>query len=168
VPFKHVSTPGKKAKRLSKSLSAAAVESERLQYGALPWRQTEDGLEVMLVSSRDTRRWIIPKGWPMAGRSGMAAAAIEAMEEAGLLGVMSEEPIGHFHYAKRLSRRVDLCKVEVFSLRVVRQRHHWPEKHERVTQWYPVAKAVERVSDPELGDLIAAFARNLAFNMVQA
>jgi 8-oxo-dGTP pyrophosphatase MutT (NUDIX family) len=116
-------------------------------------------LEVMLVSSRDTHRWIIPKGWPMAGRSGMAAAAIEAMEEAGLLGVMSEEPIGYFHYAKRLSRRVDVCRVEVFSLRVVRQRHHWPEKHERVTRWYPAMKAADRVSDPELGELISAFAR---------
>ena len=137
----------------------AEVEAERLQYGALPWRRTEAGLEIMLVSSRDTRRWIVPKGWPMAGRSGAAAAAIEALEEAGLLGVMSEEPIGHFHYMKRLSRRSDFCRVIVFSLRVVRQRSHWPEKHERVTKWHPVQKAMANVSDPELADLIGAFAR---------
>jgi len=171
VQLKQAAMPAKKARKLGKSLgaAAAAAEQERLQYGALPWRWGEDGLEIMLVSSRDTRRWIIPKGWPMAGRSGMAAAAIEAMEEAGLLGVISEEPIGHFHYAKRLSRRVDLCRVEVFALRVVRQRHHWPEKHERVTRWYPVAKAIERVSDPELRDLIASFARTIDANaFVQA
>jgi hypothetical protein len=82
------------------------------------------------------------------------------MEEAGLLGIMSETPIGHFHYEKRLSRRVDLCRVEVFSMRVVRQRLHWPEKHERLTRWFPAEKAAETVSDPELAVLIADFARN--------
>lgn len=152
--------PGKKAKKEGKSLGAAVADSERLQYGALPWREGKDGLEIMLVSSRDTKRWIIPKGWPMAGRSAPAAAGIEAMEEAGLLGVMSEAPIGHFHYEKRLLRRVDHCRVEVFSLRVVRQRTHWPEKHERLTRWFPASEAAGIVSDPELAELIAEFTRN--------
>lgn len=155
-PLKH----SKKAKKEGKSLGAAVADSERLQYAALPWRKGENGLEIMLVSSRDTRRWIIPKGWPMTGRSASAAAGIEALEEAGLLGVMSEAPIGQFHYEKRLSRRVDYCRVKVFSLRVVRQRSHWPEKHERLTRWFPASEAAGIVSDPELADLIAEFTRN--------
>jgi 8-oxo-dGTP pyrophosphatase MutT (NUDIX family) len=139
---------------------ARSAPSERLQYAALPWRKI-DGLEIMLVSSRETRRWIIPKGWPMAGRSGSAAAAIEALEEAGLIGVISEAPIGEFTYLKRFSHFSEPCRVEVFAMRVVRQRDNWPEKHERATQWFPVAEAIELVSDPELSDLIAIFARDL-------
>jgi 8-oxo-dGTP pyrophosphatase MutT (NUDIX family) len=149
----------KKAGKAAKNLNAGAVGTERLQYAALPWRVAE-GLEIMLVSSRETKRWIIPKGWPMAGRSGAAAAAIEAMEEAGLLGVISDESIGHFTYAKRFSRGEELCRVEVFSLRVARQRDHWPEQHERETRWFPVAEAMTLVSDPELANVIAAFARD--------
>ena len=139
---------------------AQAARPERLQVAALPWRKI-DGLEIMLVSSRETRRWIIPKGWPMAGRSGSAAAAIEALEEAGLIGVITAAPIGEFTYLKRFSRFSEPCRVEVYGLRVVRQRDNWPEKHERATHWLPVAEAIELVSDPALGDLIAAFARDL-------
>ncbi len=150
--------PRKKVRKSGGALSAQLASPERLQYGALPWRNG-DGLEIMLVSSRDTRRWIIPKGWPMAGRSGSAAAAIEAIEEAGLLGVISEQPIGVFSYDKRFSRNIELCQVEVYSLRVLRQREHWPEKHERVTKWFPAVEAMDMVSDPELCELIARFIR---------
>jgi 8-oxo-dGTP pyrophosphatase MutT (NUDIX family) len=151
----------KKVKKIVKPTKAKAPAAERLQYAALPWRKT-DRLEIMLVSSRETRRWIIPKGWPMAGRSGSAAAGIEAMEEAGLLGVLSKEPIGQYFYEKRFSRYVQTCRVEVFSLRVVRQRDDWPEKHERSTQWFCAEEAKELVSEPELNALIGAFIRSFA------
>ena len=156
------SSPAKARKKVKKIVKAAkAVATERLQYAALPWRRT-NRLEIMLVSSRETRRWIIPKGWPMAGRSGSAAAGIEAMEEAGLLGVLSKEPIGQYFYQKRFSRDVQTCRVEVFSLQVVRQRDDWPEKHERCTEWFSAEEAKELVSDPELGELISAFIRSFA------
>jgi len=132
---------------------------ERLQYAALPWRKS-DGLEIMLVSSRETGRWIIPKGWPMAGRSGPASATIEAIEEAGLLGAISDQPIGHYTYVKRFARGDELCRVEVYSLRVVRQRNHWPEKEQRDTKWFPAKETIGLVSDPELADLIAEFIRS--------
>jgi 8-oxo-dGTP pyrophosphatase MutT (NUDIX family) len=151
---------GKKAKKAVKAAAIKRESPERLQFAALPWRVTDGALEIMLVSSRDTKRWIIPKGWPMAGRSDSAAAAIEAMEEAGLLGIIAEEPVGHFTYAKRFARGEELCKVAVFPLRVARQRENWPEKHERDTQWFRAAEAIELVSDPELADVIAAFARD--------
>ena len=155
-----IAKPRKARKKAKKAVKSAAAEAERLQYAALPWRVFDGALEIMLVSSRETKRWIIPKGWPMSGRSGAAAAAIEAMEEAGLLGIIAEEPFGHFAYSKRFSRGEELCKVEVFPLRVARQRDSWPEKHERETRWFPVAEAMELVSDPELADVIAAFARD--------
>ncbi len=148
----------KRRKSGGAALSAQFAPPDRLQYAALPWRDV-DGLEIMLVSSRDTKRWIIPKGWPMAGRSGSATAAIEAIEEAGLLGAISQQPIGYFSYSKRFSRSIQLCQVEVYSLRVVRQREHWPEKHERVTKWFPAVEAMDVISDPELCDLIARFIR---------
>jgi 8-oxo-dGTP pyrophosphatase MutT (NUDIX family) len=136
----------------------AKAEPLRLQYAALPWRRNGAHLEIMLVSSRETKRWIIPKGWPMSGRSGAAAAAIEALEEAGLLGVISEEPIGHYFYAKRFSQGIEeLCRVEVFELRVVRQRESWLEKDQRATQWFPPEDAIALASDPGLGDVIRRF-----------
>ena len=147
----------KKAKKIVKPTKAVATE--RLQYAALPWRKT-DRLEIMLVSSRETRRWIIPKGWPMAGRSGSAAAGIEAMEEAGLLGVISKTPIGSYFYEKRFSRYAQTCRVEVFPLRVVRQRNDWPEKHERSTKWFPADEAKDLVAEPELASLIGKFVRS--------
>jgi 8-oxo-dGTP pyrophosphatase MutT (NUDIX family) len=150
--------PAKARKKARKAVKIAVASPERLQYAALPWRDL-DGMEIMLVSSRETKRWIIPKGWPMAGRSGSAAAAIEAIEEAGLLGIISAEPIGFYTYAKRFTRRVEPCRVEVYALRVSRQRDDWPEKHERETRWFPAAEAMEAVSDPELADLIAEFIR---------
>lgn len=155
-----IAKPRKPRKKTRMAVKRSAAEAERLQYAALPWRITDGALEIMLVSSRETKRWIIPKGWPMSGRSGAAAAAIEAMEEAGLLGIIAREPCGHFTYSKRFSRGEDLCRVEVFPLQVARQRDNWPEKHERETRWFPVAEAIGLVSDPELADVIAAFARD--------
>jgi 8-oxo-dGTP pyrophosphatase MutT (NUDIX family) len=138
---------------------ARAPGAERLQIAALPWRLAER-LEIMLVSSRETKRWIIPKGWPMAGRSHSAAAAIEAMEEAGLLGTITPEPIGQYRYVKKFARgETAPVKVEVFALRVTRQRESWPEKGERETLWFAADEAMNLVSDPELRDVIAGFIR---------
>jgi len=133
----------------------------RRQVAALPWRVT-DRLEIMLVSSRETRRWIIPKGWPMAGRSLSAAAAVEALEEAGLLGVIDEASFGRFSYDKRLSQgKTALCEVDVFPLRVIRQRADWLEKNQRETCWMSAETAAERASDPALAALILEFARTV-------
>src|ERR1051325_802066 len=93
------------------------------QYAALPGRIGEGGMrEVMLLTSRETRRWIIPKGWPMKGRKPAEVAAREAYEEAGLIGqIVGKRPIGAFHYEKQLTKQGRLCQVRVFSFRVERQ-----------------------------------------------
>ncbi len=135
-----------------------AGDSEpRRQYAALPWRMTSQ-VEVLLASSRDTRRWVIPKGWPMKGRKAHATAALEALQEAGLLGKIEKTPLGVYHYYKRLKNGAAvMCKVEVFPMRVLRQRKNWPEKSQRVTRWFPYAEAAEQVVEEELADLIVAF-----------
>ena len=75
---------------------------KRRQVAALPWRGEGEALRILLVSSRETRRWVIPKGWPMKDKADFAAAAQEAYEEAGLDGVIAEQPVGEYEYLKRL------------------------------------------------------------------
>jgi len=130
----------------------------RRQYAALPWRLSEDGLDVLVASSRDTRRWVIPKGWPMKGRKPHATAALEALQEAGLIGKIEKSKIGSFHYVKRLKSGAAIhCRVDVFPMRVMKQRKTWPEKEQRVTRWLPYAEAATLVLEPELRALILRF-----------
>jgi len=90
-----------------------------VQYAALPWRTAGRQVQILLITSRRTRRWVIPKGWPMRGLKPQHAAAIEASEEAGLVGQIDERPFGAYHYAKELKRGppVDV-EVHVFPFRV--------------------------------------------------
>jgi 8-oxo-dGTP pyrophosphatase MutT (NUDIX family) len=155
----------KRAKKLAKperpEKKKAPSGSPRLQFAALPWRASaEKGVEILLVTSRDTKRWIIPKGWPMKGRKPHIVAAIEAQQEAGLNGKVEKERLGVFSYRKRLEGggAVD-CLVEVFPLRVARQRKKWPEKGQRITYWFPFAAAAEQVDEPELREIMLAFGR---------
>ncbi len=131
----------------------------RTQYAALPWRVGEaGGVEIMLATSRDTKRWVIPKGWPMKGRKPHIAAAIEAVQEAGLVGKIAKVKFGEYFYEKRIKGGAAfLCRVEVFSLRVERQRKNWPEKKERATLWFPYTLAAEQVDEPDLRELMLAF-----------
>jgi 8-oxo-dGTP pyrophosphatase MutT (NUDIX family) len=135
-----------------------AAAAPRAQYGALPWRVGEDGVEVLLVTSRDTRRWVIPKGWPMKGRKPHIAAAIEASQEAGLRGKIEKNPLGAYEYEKRLKKDVSVtCRVDVFPLLAVKQKKSWPEKNQRAAHWFPAAIAAEQVDEPELRAIILAF-----------
>lgn len=143
--------------KTKKKREAAGEAEPRSQFAALPWR-IGAGLEVLLASSRDTRRWVIPKGWPMKARKPHATAAIEALQEAGLLGKIEKTPIGCYHYQKRMKNGATLtCRVDVFPMRVVRQRKNWPERNQRVTQWFPYADAATLVAEPELKALILAY-----------
>lgn len=138
---------------------AEGAAGPRTQYAALPWRVSDDrGVEILLATSRDTRRWVIPKGWPMKGRKPHIVAAIEATQEAGLHGKIEKTKLGDYDYEKRLSGDATVdCRVEVFALRVERQRKKWPEKGQRAILWFPYAIAAEQVDEPQLRDLILAF-----------
>lgn len=130
----------------------------RRQFGALPLRMDEEGrIEVMMVTSRETRRWIVPKGWPIKGLTGAQTAAREAEEEAGVLGVTGKTPVGAYMYDKRLKDGSSTrCYVELYPLWVVDDMHQWREHAERDVEWLPVAEAAERAGDASLGELLRA------------
>jgi 8-oxo-dGTP pyrophosphatase MutT (NUDIX family) len=134
------------------------IADDTQQYAALPWRQAP-GLEILLITSRETRRWVIPKGWPMAGKSPAESAAQEAYEEAGIRGLISAQAMGHYGYRKRLrgggKRRF---RVDVFAMEVTEVLDQWPEAHERARQWLSPPEAVALVEEPELAALIRTFA----------
>lgn len=132
--------------------------AERRQVAALPWRRTDAGLEILLVTSRETRRWVTPKGGRMPGRTDAEAAAIEALEEAGIEGVVAHEPLGTFRYLKILKRRAPRwCVVAVHALEVKTQHDDWHERGQRERVWVSRDEAVRRVDEPDLKALIAAF-----------
>lgn len=132
--------------------------TERRQVAALPWRRGKDGLEILLVTSRETRRWVTPKGGRMAGKTDAEAAAQEALEEAGVEGVASEAPIGTFRYLKVLKRRASRwCVVSVHALEVRLVHPSWQEQSERERVWVSREEAMRRVEEPDLKALIGAF-----------
>ncbi|MCC3243962.1 NUDIX hydrolase [Methylocystis sp. WRRC1] len=149
----------KAAKKAPKARKKADGAATRVQYAALPWRiSEEEGVEILLATSRDTKRWVIPKGWPMKGRKPHIAAAIEATQEAGLHGKIEKTKLGDYEYDKRMKGGASVtCRVEVFSLRVERQRKKWPEKGQRVTHWFPYRIAAEQVDELQLREIILAF-----------
>lgn len=130
----------------------------RLQVAALPWRSGEAGVEVLLITSRDTGRWVLPKGWPEAREPLSEAAAREAGEEAGLTGSLSHIEVGRYFYAKALSSGQEVpCEVLVYPLEVVELANRWKERHERERRWFAGEEAARMVAEPDLGQIIAAF-----------
>jgi predicted phosphate transport protein (TIGR00153 family) len=132
------------------------------QIAALPYRsddRTDGSIRVLLVTSRGTRRWVIPKGNAMPGVSAHAAAAIEAEEEAGVIGLACPTPIGSYRYRKRRSNGSSLMvDVEVFPLAVKQELPNWKEADERERRWFSLSEASENVNEPDLRDLIRSFA----------
>src|SRR5437868_322307 len=101
------------------------------QVAALPLRRVRGSLEVLLVSSRETGRWVIPKGWPSKRLSDADAAAREAKQEAGVTGKIGAVPIGSYRYRKTMGAEVRFIDVVVYTLWVKKQRKRWREKNER-------------------------------------
>ena len=129
----------------------------RRQVAALPVRQMKNGVvEVLLVTSRETGRWVIPKGWTSKRLKDFEAAAREAKEEAGVEGRITTRAIGQYRYVKRESGHERPIKVAVYLLAVKRQSKRWPEKRERLRVWFSAAEAAARVDEPELSRLIHA------------
>ena len=129
-----------------------------MQYAALCYRLIKGRATILLITSRDTGRWILPKGWPIAGLSPQSVAAREAFEEAGVCGVPAPMPIGSYRYVKQMAFDTDLaCVVGVYPLLVDKLRQKYPECGQRRRRWFTPAKAAARVLEPELQNLLAAF-----------
>jgi 8-oxo-dGTP pyrophosphatase MutT (NUDIX family) len=121
------------------------------QVAALPVRRRKDGgLEVCLVTTRETRRWVIPKGWPEKGLKDWQAAEHEAFEEAGLKGRITKAAVGSFPYWKRMDDHFVLVEVDVYVLAVEKQLTDWAEMAERERRWLDIAEAAEEVLEPGL------------------
>jgi 8-oxo-dGTP pyrophosphatase MutT (NUDIX family) len=131
--------------------------SSSQQYGALPWRAVHRP-EVLLITSRETRRWVLPKGWPMPGLRGHQCASREAFEEAGVRGDISDKPCGSYHYTKVLPGGIRrLCQVDVYDMHVNAMLITWPESTERNRRWFTPDEAASLVNESELAKLITAF-----------
>lgn len=130
----------------------------RTQYGAICWRVMRGKLEVLLVTSRDTGRWVIPKGWPMADKSPSSAAVQEAWEEAGVEGEVSDICLGLFSYDKVIGPALAVpCVVAVYPLKVTKLRDRFPERKQRIRKWFSPEKAAKKVVEPELSVILAEF-----------
>jgi 8-oxo-dGTP pyrophosphatase MutT (NUDIX family) len=125
------------------------------QVGALCVRRRNNGAcQVLLVTSRDTGRWIIPKGWKAKHLKDHQSAAREAKEEAGVSGKVRSAPIGNYIYRKLDDRGGRSLQVAVFLLRVRRERSHWREQDQRRRAWFEVREAVKQVRESKLRTLI--------------
>jgi 8-oxo-dGTP pyrophosphatase MutT (NUDIX family) len=145
-------------------MSRGGKQAVPIQSGALPWRlkRSKKKPEILLVTGRRSGRWMIPKGWPMAGKSLADSAAQEAFEEAGIKGRIEPTPIGSFRHIKQhlLFGRLEV-DIFVHPLAVERELGNWPEKGERNRKWFAIDEAAERVDSSELRLLIVEFGRLL-------
>ncbi len=122
-----------------------------LQVGALCLRKRDGAVQVLLISSRGTGRWIIPKGWPMRGRSLAGAARQEAWEEAGIKGKVAPDPCGSYHYDKGLDQGGAIrVEVLVYKLKTESLAERYPEAGQRRRRWFSPSEAAERVDEPGL------------------
>lgn len=121
------------------------------QVAALPYRVGDDGqVEILLITTRRNKRYIIPKGWRMKGRSDAEAAAQEAREEAGIVGTVSKHPVGQYFYWKELPRMSIQIRVSVYTLAVSEQLWQWPEQSQRSRIWVHPDRAAFMISDRAL------------------
>jgi 8-oxo-dGTP pyrophosphatase MutT (NUDIX family) len=129
-----------------------------IQYAALPYRIVGRQVQILLITSRGTGRWVIPKGWPMRGLKPQDAAAMEASEEAGLVGQIEDHPLGSYHYAKAFKRGPPAdVQVIVFPFHVRFQADDWKEQGQRIFEWQRYQRAAMMVAEPALRRLIVEF-----------
>ena len=138
------------------------------QFAALCFRHVpgEDvPIQVLLVTSRDTRRWIIPKGWSMPKKKPHQVARLEAWEEAGVIGRVRKKPYGYYTYRKKLPQEQNsLLLVQVHLMSVIELDCDFPEKDERELRWFSPKAAATAVAEPDLKLLIANVQAKIAFS----
>jgi len=141
-------------------------QASKTQYAALPYRYGDAGdLEILLVTTRESRRWVIPKGWPMKKRAPWRAAEREALEEAGVEGVIAKKHLGGYHYVKRgPNGEAWPCEVIVYPLEVRHERASWREGGQRSRNWFSAADAMELVEEPDLKLLIGSLKHSASIN----
>lgn len=158
-------------KKVKTQLSRLAAHAKTIldggsaqQYGALCFRAiADDGVEVLLVTTRETGRWTIPKGWPIEGLAPHEVAEREAWEEAGVKGRAKKRIFGHFVYIKSLPDGQQVpAFVEVHLLKARDTKKRFPECEERTIVWMRPAEAASLVNEPELRGLLRRMEKHAA------
>lgn len=148
--------------RLGAALRSRAGVGAIRQIAALPYRAdtaaSDQSVRILLVTSRESRRWVIPKGNPKASLAPHVAAAQEAEEEAGVCGPICPTPLGSYRYRKRKGNGASLMfDVDVYPLAVTRELPIWKEDKERERRWFSLAEAANAVEEEDLRYLIRSF-----------
>jgi len=145
-------------KQLPISIRAKSKSDVRTQFAALCWRVVDQKVQVLVITSRGSGRWIIPKGWPMDGQTPAQAALQEAWEEAGVEGAADSRPLGLYSYTKIVEGAPDLpCVAMVYGVRVKTLAKKYPEAAQRRRKWVTRKKAAALVDEPELARIIRDF-----------
>lgn len=150
--------------KVTNNLRLMLQRPPRQQYAALCYRMKKKQglLEVLVATSRDTGRWVIPKGWPMADKKAHQVAEREAFEEVGVKGKVEKEPLGTFNYRKMLDNGLRIpVVVQVHALEVDECLKSFPEKGSRTLEWVSCEEAAMRVNEPELKILFLQFAEKM-------
>ncbi len=135
--------------------SLVGKRPRRLQVAALCLRDDGAQREVLMVTSRGKRRWILPKGWPMAGLDLAGSAAQEAWEEAGVRGEVEPQSIGRYHCIKALAGKAARpLEIRVFRMRNITLADDFPEAGQRERRWWSLPDAAAVVHEPELAELL--------------
>ncbi|MFD0858915.1 NUDIX hydrolase [Roseovarius aquimarinus] len=139
-------------------LTDAHKRDVRTQFGALCFRMKRGKPEILLVTSRRTGRWIVPKGWPMDGKTPTECAEIEAWEEAGVRGRVYDRCLGLFSYRKTTDDGEDFpCVTMLYALKVRELASDYPEAHERRRKWLRPKKAAALIEEPDLAHMVRYF-----------
>ncbi len=147
-------------KQLAREPDKLFTGAFRMQYGALCFRLKAEGpeIEILVITSRETGRWVLPKGWPMKGKKPHQAAATEAWEEAGVRGIPNKTPVGRYVYLKELDGGdVAPVMVEMYQVEVTKVQADFKEKGQRVLAWVSPDEAARRVREVELKSMLVNF-----------
>jgi 8-oxo-dGTP pyrophosphatase MutT (NUDIX family) len=149
---------GPLVKQLPITVGGAKKSDVRTQFAALCYRVIKDKVQVLVISSRGTGRWIVPKGWPMDGKTPAEAALQEAWEEAGVHGKVVSSPLGLYSYRKVQEDAPDFpCIAVVYAVKVKSLSKDYPEAGERQVKWVSRKKAAKLVDEPELSRILRDF-----------
>lgn len=149
--------PKRRRNQIPLNLKKVAKTQARVQFAALCYRIRNNEVQICLITSRRTKRWILPKGWPMHNQTPAEAAATEAWEEAGLTGKPFDICLGVYSYTKVRGKNILPILVLVYPMRIKNVHTDWPEAHQRKRRWMTPAKAAKKLQQPALKEIVANF-----------
>ena len=150
--------PKKPNKPVPLKLRIAGKTDVRAQFAALCYRFRGNKLQVCIVTTRSTGRWILPRGWPTHKQTAHDGAAIEAFEEAGITGRVCPNALGTYVYNKLINDETAPILVVVYAIDATHFAKKWPEKKQRKRRWVSQKKAVSKLQEPGLKHIVSNFA----------